>query len=55
MQGNSYGTNSAALIASATAQIAGGSSAVPEPTTLGMLGIGAVGLLARRKRKHSGN
>jgi autotransporter-associated beta strand protein len=55
MQGNSYGTNSAALIASATAQIAGPTSAVPEPTTLGLLGIGAVGLLARRRRKHSGN
>jgi autotransporter-associated beta strand protein len=55
MQGTSLGTSSANLIASATAQIAGGSSAVPEPTTLGMLGIGAVGLLARRKRKHSGN
>jgi autotransporter-associated beta strand protein len=52
MQGNSYGTNSAALIASATAQIAGPTSAVPEPTTVGLLGIGAVGLLARRRRRH---
>jgi autotransporter-associated beta strand protein len=51
MQGSSLGTNSAELIASATAQIAGGSSAVPEPTTLGLLGIGAAGLLGRRNRR----
>ncbi len=51
-QGASLGTNAANLIASATAQIAGGSTAVPEPTTLGLLGIGAVGLIGRRRRRH---
>jgi autotransporter-associated beta strand protein len=50
-QGTSLGTNPATLIASNTAQIAG-SSAVPEPTTLGLLGIGAVGLIGRRRRHH---
>jgi autotransporter-associated beta strand protein len=33
------------------AQIAGTSSAVPEPTTLGLLGLGALGLLGRRRRR----
>jgi hypothetical protein len=48
---NSQGAMIAAQIAVPTAQIAGGgaSSAVPEPTTLGLLGIGALGLLGRRK------
>jgi autotransporter-associated beta strand protein len=33
-----------------TAQIGAGTSAVPEPTTIGLLGLGALGLLGRRKR-----
>jgi hypothetical protein len=42
----------AEMIASDTAQIAGVStSAVPEPATLGMMGIGAAGLLLRRRRR----
>ncbi len=42
----------AEMIASDTAQIAGSSSsAVPEPTALSLVGIGAVGLLRRRQRK----
>jgi fibronectin-binding autotransporter adhesin len=53
-QGASLGSNPAALVASSTAQIAGGSSAVPEPTTLGLLGIGALGLFAKRRRRHLG-
>jgi autotransporter-associated beta strand protein len=53
---NSYNTQGASLAAevgSATAQIAGGtgSSSVPEPTALGLVGIAAVGLLGRRRRK----
>jgi autotransporter-associated beta strand protein len=50
-QGSTLGSNPAALIATSTAQFAGGSSAVPEPTTLGLLGIGAASLLARRRRR----
>jgi autotransporter-associated beta strand protein len=46
---NTQGANLSAQVGSATAQIAGVSS-VPEPTTLGLLGIGAVGLLGRRSR-----
>ncbi len=53
-QGGSLGTSPAALVAFSTAQIAapltGGSVAVPEPTTLGLLCIGAAGLLGRRRR-----
>ncbi len=42
------------MIATNTSQIAGASvSAVPEPTTLGMLGIGAAGLLTRRRRRNA--
>jgi autotransporter-associated beta strand protein len=52
---NTQGALIASEIASpnavATDLIAGaGSSAVPEPTTLGLLGIGAAGLLGRRRR-----
>jgi autotransporter-associated beta strand protein len=51
---NSQGANISAQIASPTAEIApsGGVSAVPEPTSLGLLGIGAIGLLGRRRRRH---
>jgi autotransporter-associated beta strand protein len=49
---NSQGTQISAEIASPTAQIAGGYAAVPEPATLGLLGIGAIGLLGRRRRQH---
>ena len=54
---NAFNTQGAAFsseIATATDQIAGSgavASAVPEPTTLGLLGIGTLGLLARRKRR----
>jgi autotransporter-associated beta strand protein len=52
---NSQGAQLAAEIATPTAQIAGSgaTSAVPEPTTLGLLGIGAVGLLGRRSRRRT--
>ena len=40
------------MIATNTDQIAGSSSsAVPEPTTMSLLGIGAAGLMSRRRRK----
>ena len=45
---NRQGASLAAQAAVATAQIA--TSAVPEPATLGLMGIGAVGLLGRRRR-----
>jgi fibronectin-binding autotransporter adhesin len=52
---NSQGVQISAEVASATAQIAGAgaSSAVPEPASLGFLGIAAVGLLGRKGRRHS--
>jgi autotransporter-associated beta strand protein len=44
----------AEMIASDTAQIAAvATPAVPEPTTLGILGIGAAGLLMRRRRRNA--
>ncbi len=52
-QGGNLNTTSAALIASSAAQLGAGSasSAVPEPTTLGMLGVAAASLLGRRRRR----
>ena len=41
----------AAMVASSLATVASGSSAVPEPTSLGLLGIGAAGLFGRRRRR----
>jgi hypothetical protein len=48
---NSQGASLAASIASPTAQIAGGSTAVPEPGTVSLLAIGCAGVLARRRRR----
>jgi hypothetical protein len=50
---NSQGAQIAAQIATPTALLdnAAGGSSVPEPTTLGLLGIGAIGLLGRRRRR----
>jgi autotransporter-associated beta strand protein len=50
-QGATLGTNPAAIIAGSASKFAGGSSAVPEPATLGLFGIGAIGLMARRSRR----
>jgi autotransporter-associated beta strand protein len=47
---NTQGAQISAQVAASSAQIAG-VSAVPEPATLGLLGMGAVGLLGRRKRR----
>jgi fibronectin-binding autotransporter adhesin len=51
-QGASLGSNPAALLASATAEISGSSSAVPEPASLSLIAIGATALLGRRRRCH---
>ena len=48
-QGATLGSNPAALVASSTAQIAG-TSAVPEPASLGVLAIGGLSLLGKRRR-----
>jgi autotransporter-associated beta strand protein len=48
---NSQGASLAASIASPTAQIAGGSTAVPEPGTVSLLAIACTGVLARRRRR----
>ena len=47
---NSQGVQISAEVAAPTAQIANATSAVPEPTSLGLLGIGALSLLGRRRR-----
>jgi fibronectin-binding autotransporter adhesin len=50
---NAYNTQGASVAAAvATAEVAGAEgSSVPEPTTLGLIGIGATGLLGRRRRR----
>ncbi len=55
---NAFNTQSGSLAASAasqiavnTSEIAGSAAAVPEPTTLGLLSVGAIGLLSRRRRR----
>ena len=48
---NRQGAQLNAQLASATAQVAASASAVPEPTSLALLGIGAASLLGRRRRR----
>jgi len=48
---NSQGTAIATEIGVPTAQIAERASAVPEPTTLGLLSMASIGVLGRRNRR----
>jgi hypothetical protein len=49
---NMQGASLTSEIAAPTAQVAGGGvSAVPEPTSIALLGMTAVGLLGRRRRR----
>jgi autotransporter-associated beta strand protein len=47
---NQQGAVLLSQVASTTAQIAGGASAVPEPSSLSLIGLGAAALLGRRRR-----
>ena len=49
-QGTTLGSNPLAQLATSTSQIAG-APAVPEPTSLGLLAVGAGALLGRRRRQ----
>ena len=48
---NSQGASLAGQVASPTAQLAGGNTAVPEPASLTLLTLGTIGTLARRRRR----
>jgi fibronectin-binding autotransporter adhesin len=48
---NMQGASLAASVAAPTARVAVGASAVPEPTTLGLAAMAAMGLLGRRQRR----
>jgi autotransporter-associated beta strand protein len=48
---NQQGAVLSSQIATTAAQISGGTSAVPEPATISLLGASALGMLARRKRR----
>ncbi len=50
-QGGPLDTSALAMVATATAQVATSASSVPEPCALGLLCLGAIGLLGRRGRR----